>query len=394
MLDKDTPDSVDLYHRFLTNRLSKEESIQLKAIWEEGNEEILRSWIAEGLEQDERFSGVWKEVPTVHMEYLYEGIQERISRQRRKWWYSSWAASAALLAVLFSTLLYVWPDSTKMDETQSFLATQVLPGSNKAVLTLEDGRSLTLDQENAYQVDGTEGLVVATQGQGLLHYHEKKTHLEETVYHRLETPKGGEYLLQLADGSRIWLNAGSSLRYPVSFEGLKERKVELTGEAYFDIAKNKALPFRVVSGAQTVEVMGTHFNVQAYADEPHIRTTLIEGSVAVHVNNEKKILQPGQESLLGGDGRWTIQEADMETAMAWKNGRIYFRDADIRQIMRQVSRWYNIEVRFEGEIPQRTFNGGLSRNSSLSVLLKILSLNQVSYELKKKDQQIELWIKP
>jgi transmembrane sensor len=215
----------------------------------------------------------------------------------------------------------------------------------------------------------------------------------------LATPKGGQYQLVLPDGSKVWLNAASSIRYPVAFTG-NERNVELTGEAYFEVAKNPAMPFKVIipsstkAGRSMIEVLGTHFNVSAYNDEDATKTTLLEGKVRI-VSGEwaagngrstgkkqEALLQPGQQALLFTSGQLKkIDDADVELAMAWKNGFTAFKSADIKSIMRQVARWYNVEVVYEGTIPQRSFTGGVSRDARLSELLHLLEVSKVNFRM-------------
>jgi transmembrane sensor len=188
-------------------------------------------------------------------------------------------------------------------------------------------------------------------------------------FNSVTTPKGGEYRVVLPDGSHVWLNAASSLKFPVSFRG-RERRVELTGEAYFEVAHNKALPFRVVTSSQVVQVLGTHFNVMAYADEGPAKTTLLEGSVKVGVGGTTKIIVPGQQAV--ADKTLSVRAVDAEAVVAWKNGQTYFKNTDIPTMMRTLSRWYDVEVEYQGKIPERRFTGGIPRKSNLSTMLRIL----------------------
>jgi len=177
----------------------------------------------------------------------------------------------------------------------------------------------------------------------------------------------------LSDGSKVWINSASSLRYPTAFTG-NERKVELTGEAYFEVAHNPAKPFRVASRNQTVEVLGTHFNINAYDDEPAIKTTLLEGKVKVTAaNNEVRFLQPGQQSALS-TGAFTVSAVETDEAVAWKNGQFMFENDNIQYIMRTLSRWYDVDVEYSGAIPDDTFGGGTSRFKNVSEVLNVLQL--------------------
>jgi len=193
------------------------------------------------------------------------------------------------------------------------------------------------------------------------------------VYNRIQVPYGGQYQLELPDGTKVWLNAGSSLRYPVSFTG-HERKVELTGEGYFEVAKNKTMPFRVQTSKQVVEVLGTHFNINAYNDDPSVKTTLLEGSVKVTQNTMGtfKMLKPGQQSVLKNN-ELQVKEADTEEAVAWKNGLFLFNDQSLDEIMHQVSRWYDLQIVFDDvSLKTQRFGGSISRFKNVSQLLQVL----------------------
>jgi len=186
---------------------------------------------------------------------------------------------------------------------------------------------------------------------------------------------GGEYQVVLADGTKVWLNALSSIRFPTSFKG-SERKVEITGEAYFEVAKNARMPFRVIGGSQTVEVLGTHFNINAYPDESAVATTLLEGSVKVAMHDgQAKVLKPGEQALIFKENNsFRVKEVDAEDAVAWKNGYFQFNDDDLKTIMNQLSRWYNVEIVYQQANLDQKFGGTISRSKNLSQVLRILEL--------------------
>jgi transmembrane sensor len=271
-------------------------------------------------------------------------------------------------------------------------AEDILPGSNKAVLTLANGSVISLDSAGSGLLTEQDEVQVIKNKDGEVKYKAVNGSATGTIaYNSLSTPKGGQYHLILPDGSKVWLNAASSLRYPVTFAA-NERRVELNGEAYFEIAKDAGKPFHVVTATQDVEVLGTHFNVNAYTDEPSTKTTLLEGKVKIRqgsmVNGQSKtgneaLLQPGQQAVLSGShSPFTIDHSpDLDLAMAWKNGFTAFNKADIKSIMRQVTRWYNVDVVYEGAIPQRSFTGGISRNARLSELLRLLEVSKVHFRI-------------
>jgi ferric-dicitrate binding protein FerR (iron transport regulator) len=185
----------------------------------------------------------------------------------------------------------------------------------------------------------------------------------------------------LPDGSKVWLNAESSLRFPTAFTG-NQREVTLTGEAYFEVAKNKEKPFRVEVDGMSINVLGTHFNVNAYLDENNIRTSLLEGSVKIIKGNLSELLKPGYQAVLNKkQDKIRITDADMDGVMAWKNGLFQFDGADINTIMHEIGRWYNVEIVYSGKVPARTFEGKISRNAELSEVLRILELSKVKFSV-------------
>jgi ferric-dicitrate binding protein FerR (iron transport regulator) len=195
----------------------------------------------------------------------------------------------------------------------------------------------------------------------------------EVLYNTVSTPRGGQYQLTLSDGSKVWLNASSSLRFPTAFPGT-ERRVEITGEAYFEVAGNESKPFVVdIAGKGEVEVLGTQFNINAYEDEPAIKTTLLEGKVKVSESNgsQSSVLKPGQQAQLA-NGIRVMDNVDMEEIMAWKTGWFYFDRQELPAIMRQVSRWYDVDVRYEGRISKKSFSGIVGRDNDIKDVLKIM----------------------
>jgi ferric-dicitrate binding protein FerR (iron transport regulator) len=196
----------------------------------------------------------------------------------------------------------------------------------------------------------------------------------------MTTPRGGEYQLTLPDGSHVWLNAESSITYPTAFND-NERKVSITGEAYFEVAKDKTKPFKVGIGIATIEVLGTHFNVNTYKEEPTNNVTLLEGSVRIKSVHTSLVLKPGQQGQLSDRGLSLTANPDLEQVMAWKNGMFLMSNTDLSAIMRQVSRWYDVDVFFETNPTHEKFGGGISRNLPLSEILDLLKNAGVSFRL-------------
>jgi ferric-dicitrate binding protein FerR (iron transport regulator) len=281
------------------------------------------------------------------------------------------ACIAALIFVGGYFTLFDKPDTTVPPIAK---ATDVeAPKSDKAMITLPDGRVIAVDSLTSY----AQGSVTVTRmADGRLVYAGPGT---EVVFNTLTNPRGSKVIdMTLADGSRVWLNAGSSVTYPVAFVG-HERKVNITGEAYFEVAHNASMPFKVSKGEMVVTVLGTHFNVNAYDEEADIKVTLLEGSVKV--NNT--LIKPGQQAVVGKTVK-IVNGVMLDEVMAWKNGFFHFNRASLEEVLGQLTRWYDVEVVYEGKIPERQFLGEMERDLNLSQVLKILERNQVHFRIEGK----------
>jgi len=312
-----------------------------------------------------------------------------------------YAVAAAVLLVIATTAWLLLEPTTSHDIAavkQPAAIKDVAAGTDKAILTLADGTRIVLDSAANGQL-AKQGAVQVLKKDGQLKYNRESRaagHDESIAYNTVSTPRGGQYQLVLQDGTKVWLNAASTFKFPTSFTG-KERKVELIGEGYFEVTPltpkggQGKIPFKVVvpPGPQNglgaeIEVLGTHFNVMAYNDEQQLKTTLLEGKVRVSAGQDPNspfrgaggILLPGQQAQLNPLGAIKIDDhADLDQAVAWKNGMQSFHDADIQTIMRQVSRWYNVDVHYEGTIPTVELTGKIPRNVSLKHLLEALEIN-------------------
>ena len=300
---------------------------------------------------------------------------------RRQRYFKNFAAAAAILLFLSGGIYFYQQDQQpKSNSSPKLVSKDVPPGGNNAVLTLADGSRISLNEAANGEIANQAGIVITKTADGQVVYtlpnSKPETQNSKPVYNVIETPKGGQYQVYLPDGTKVWLNAGSSLRYPTAFAG-NDRKVELTGEAYFEVSHNKAMPFKVVSDNQTVEVLGTHFNINAYKDEPSTNTTLLEGSVKVSqlTTYNPQLLKPGQQSVLyNSAGGINVKDADIESVVAWKNGFFQFNNADIQTIMRQIERWYDVKVSYQEKIPGKHFTGIITRNTNISKVLHMLEL--------------------
>jgi transmembrane sensor len=261
------------------------------------------------------------------------------------------------------------------------------PTGSKATITLKNGQMVYLDSIGAGTVAAQANVKLVKLSNGEIAYQSETGKMSrEMIYNTLNNPQGSKVaVMTLEDGSKVWLNAGSSLTYPVAFIGT-ERKVEISGEAYFEVAHNSAKPFTVsVNNGMQIQVLGTQFNVNAYDDEPTIKTTLLEGSVKVIRDNAVTMLLPGQQAALNKNGQFNLNKhADTEEAVAWKNGKFSFNETDVETLMRQISRWYDVEVVYEGEIPKGHYNGNPSRNLSAANMLKLIDYSGLKIKIEGK----------
>ncbi len=258
------------------------------------------------------------------------------------------------------------------DPVASVVKNDIAPGGNKATLQLADGSTIILDSSNNGNI-ANQGQTKIIKIDGQLAYNADGSS-KEILYNTITTPRGGQYQLILADGTKVWLNAASSLHFPTSFVG-KERKVTLTGEGYFEVAKNSAMPFKVdVAGKGEVEVLGTHFNVNAYADEANIKTTLLEGKVKANFGQKSLELFPNQQSVFKNESNFLQlkKDVDVNKVTSWKNGLFDFEDDDITDIMRQLARWYNVQIQYNGKITEQHFTGAIRRQVPVSQVLFML----------------------
>ncbi len=299
----------------------------------------------------------------------------------RKWQRLLVAASVLLMLISTAVYYYIQPAHPALTQKEAALlpaSTDLAPGGNRALLTLADGSTIILDSAANGTISSQGNVEVMKLDNGLVSYtgqRAKKDTNKEIVYNTISTPRGGQYQITLSDGTKVWLNAASSIRFPVAFT-CTERSVAVTGEAYFEVAHNKHIPFKVLVNDNEIEVLGTHFNINAYDDEATVKTTLLEGKIKQTVNGgtAQKILLPGQQSEVDRDGKMIVKEnADTEEAIAWMRGNFQFKSADLHSILRQVARWYDAEIEYNGNINLH-FTGYLPRSENVTALFKNLSL--------------------
>jgi len=282
-------------------------------------------------------------------------------------------AAAAIILLAFGALLITRNTKPSVVAVTPKPPNKIKPGTQKAMLTLADGTVVALDSTANGKIAQQGATQVVKLASGQIRYQAANTTTEQdkVAYNVMSTPMGGQYQLTLPDGSNVWLNAGSSITYPTAFPGNK-REVKITGEVYFEVAKDKNKTFRVTTGDQEIEVLGTHFNINAYADEDHIKTSLLQGAVKVN----KVLLQPGQAFTHG-----KVEPTNVDQDIAWKNGVFNFNNQTLAQVMRQLARWYDLEIVYPQGIPKKEYGGEIGRNLTLDQVLKGLENSGIHFQL-------------
>jgi len=379
-----------LYKQWAEGNATSSEIEEL-SVWlkDAGNDETFRKEIEVVLENSEPGPGYNQS----DWQYLIDkivvpdnGSIEPVHQNRINYFFR--IAAAIILLVLGGTAFHTLKNkdtknrATKTEDIQP-VQKDIAPGGNKALLTLSDGKQIILDNAADGNLASEANVKVTKMSDGKIAYNTERSSTE-VLYNSISTPRGGQYQLVLSDGSKVWLNAGSSLHFPITFSG-KERTVELIGEGYFEIAHNVAMPFNVKVNNMNVRVLGTHFNINAYADEPAIKTTLLEGLVKINTASTNLMLQPGQQAEIDHKNNVSIRkELDTEEVIAWKNGWFNFNSLRVQDILRQISRWYNVDILYEGETTQKHFTGMVSRNSNVSEVLRIMEHAGIRFKIEGK----------
>jgi len=296
----------------------------------------------------------------------------------RKW---IWAAASVVLLLGFGIYLWTMSNKNATFYTRRLKAADVPPGTNGAILTLADGSQVVLDSLGDGVIANQNGVKVVLKNGGLSYAHGEVAS-GEIVYNTMSTPKGRQFQVILPDGTKVWLNAASTIRYPTVFTG-KERKVDVTGEVYFEVVKKAGLPFLVkINDATSIEVLGTSFNVNSYPNEEAIRTTLVEGSVRITAYQQSQTIKPGQQAIVASSQQLNVvDKADIGKTLAWKNGLFNFDNMRLPEVMKQLERWYDIEVVYENGVPDVGFFGELDRNVGLNAILDVLKESGIHYRI-------------
>jgi ferric-dicitrate binding protein FerR (iron transport regulator) len=379
-------DLGQLIAKYMRNELSDQEKLQLDR-WIQAdarNQELFKKLTDEHLLNNEleTFSvndkaQAWRNIA--------KGAGFKRKNSSLRW--VGYAAAIVLLAALTITL-----NKRRTTEHPQNLANQykdLPPGTNKAVLTLADGSTIVLDSAKHGRIASQQNAVIKEDENGKVVYEATDevqnpatpAPAETIAMNMLATPRGGQYQVVLPDGTRVWLNAASSLKYPTAFTG-NERRVELTGEAYFEVSKDPSKPFNVKTASQTVTVLGTHFNINSYTDEGATKTTLLEGSVRVTRNTGQSVkIKPGQQAVNTLNSIDINENANIDEAVAWKNGKFAFSNTDLQTIMRQLSRWYDVDVEYQGKTAQKHYMGRISRNVPVSQIFEILKTSGLNFTI-------------
>lgn len=374
----------ELYERFLHNECNPDEISRLIELFDAADYNTLQEMVRKQLD-DPSSTMLSRNSNQYRYDRIFNNLKEHTKPVRPV--RSLWAkVSAAGVILLVASGGYFWyHKDTPMPVTAlHHMHKDVKPGGNRAYLTISDGTQINLSDFNSGRIvsDGGKDILQAVNGE--ISYVDGRATSKQVrlAINTLRTPNGGHYRVILPDGTKVWLNAASQLRYPANFRGLKQRKIDLTGEAYFEVAKDPLHPFVVQTDDQQIRVLGTHFNVNAYHDDGGSKTTLLEGSIHARGKQTEVVLTPGQQVSTMANGGLKVDPADQELAVAWKNDQFMFESEPIRILLKTLSRWYDVEVVYGTDVPDIRFNGAVSRFENISEVLKILeSTGKVHFQL-------------
>jgi ferric-dicitrate binding protein FerR (iron transport regulator) len=336
----------------------------------EAEMQLLQRWFDETDEQERAYQ-LPEQARQDFNSKMYVAFTERIAQHQRKSKVRSMRrvvaiAASVLIAMLGAYGLYYSIQNETVGSVIEKPITDIAPGRKGALLILADGSTIVLDSTGNGAIATQNGIQVIN-ADGQLSYQPPENADAATIYNTLTTPKARQYNLVLPDGSKVWLNAASSITYPIAFNGA-DRVVEVTGEAYFEVA-HQAKPFKVKVGATEIIDLGTAFNVYAYNDEPTLVATLLQGAIKI----QDKVLTPGQQASIKGQAMNILKLSNAEDVIAWKSGNISFDNIDVATLMRQLSRWYDVDIIYNGRVPQERLIGTISRQTNLSTIVKVFN---------------------
>jgi ferric-dicitrate binding protein FerR (iron transport regulator) len=373
----------ELLSKYHAGTISHEERVLLEewyAQWKPEQQELSSEEI------DQLKADVWQS--------LNVNVQPPVTKRL---WPRITMVASVILCLSIGGYYYLSKSKTKHQQvTAKVEKVDIAPGSNKAVLVLNNGSKINLNSQvnGTIAKQGNAKIVKTTNGQ--LAYAPDNSDASAVVYNTLSTPRGGKYDLVLADGTKVWLNSASSITYPTAFKG-NDRTVSITGEVYFEIVHKAKQPFRVNFKGHTIEDIGTEFNINTYDDEPVIKTTLVAGSIKLSRDSKSVTLRPGQQSITSlSNTDIEVKDADINEVTAWKNGLFKFKKAKIEDVMRQLSRWYNVDVAYPYGVPKTVFSGEMIKDANASQILDMLAYFKVNYEIVQQTKSTEkkIIIKP
>lgn len=361
----------------LSNKLTEEEEI------------VFSKWYRESTSHKEFFNSVKsnfnKDLDYVDVEKAWMAIQNNLKKTKQEKFYLKYSVAAIVIGILASTYFFkdrIFETQIKQVNTEEVVNKPIEPGTDKATLTLGDGSTVVLEKGNSFQ-----RLNISSNGEKIV-YEAGNNSSKEITYNYLTIPRGGQFYIVLSDGTKVWLNSESQLKYPVAFTEGITRQVELVyGEAYFDVSPSSehgGAKFKVLNKAQEVEVLGTEFNIKAYSDEINVYTTLVEGKVALEFNGKKQNLVPNQQSNLDlVNNTWTVEKVDVNSEISWKNGIFSFNGMPLKDIMKVISRWYDVDVVFKNkDLELLKFKGVLGKQQSIEEVLSIIKSSAIhNYEI-------------
>lgn len=372
----------DLYHQYLSKNITEEQRLEfLGYVQHPDYTDFIQELISESYEHPEVLNSLSPETKDRIFQTIVNKQKNKIARVLPLW--TRIAVAAALTAVIFGAGLFYMRNAPHQERSNRITyKNDVLPGTSGATLTLSNGKKIRLSDTQNGELAKEAGVIITKAKNGEVIYQVKGDPAALSKLNTLSTTKGETYKIRLPDGSYVWLNSASSLTYSTKLIEKGKRMVKLQGEGYFEITKDRSHPFVVTTDKQTVEVLGTHFNINSYPDESVVATTLIEGSVSVNSGKFKQVIKPGEQSINNGSDI-KVNAVSTENVVDWKNGDFNLDELDFRVAMRKIARWYNIEVIYDASVPQHMKSGGwISRNRSLSAILRhIESSGQVHFEI-------------
>lgn len=375
----------ELYKRFLRKESNPEDIRLLTELFGTTEYSALEDMVRKQMDDPSAIAQYHTE-NNERYERMFNNLKPQLkpARTTRKLWTKISAVASVILVIATGGYFFFRNPTPHPVIARQKIHNDIKPGSNKAYLILSDGKSIDLTEQHTGLIGKDVGKSILKTADGEIEYVNRHNHPIATpnALNTLRTPNGGHYKVVLADGTKVWLNAASQLKYPADFKNLKERKIELMGEAYFEVTKDPAHPFIVQTDDQQIRVLGTHFNVNAYHDDGGSKTTLLEGSIRAVGKYAEVMIKPGQQVISSTTGQLNVNDADTELAVAWKNDQFMFESEPVRPLMKKLARWYDVEIIYDADVPDVRFNGAISKFENISEVLKILgNTGKVHFEV-------------